>query len=325
MSYPGEIKTAARLAIAKRRERAEQKTLQNRAAVFAALPDAEALEREIASASARVAKTILSGEDVAGRISEIREMNLRGQEKLSSLLRANGFSLDALRDVHYCPLCRDTGVAADGSVCSCVKEMEKSLMLEKLGAGANNAGRDFASFDLSLYGERERPIMKKTFELCRRYAQEFSPASENLLMIGGPGLGKTHLSLAIAFTVAENGGYVCYMPFHRLYSRLEDARFGRSEEDFPRMMSEPLSCELLILDDLGSELPSSFAAAVLYEIVNTRLTEGRPTIISTNLTDREIIDRYKERVYSRLFGAYRKLPFVGEDIRLKKPNHINKG
>ena len=318
MSYPAEIKSAARAALAERRRRAAEKTERSRTAVIARVPQALSLEREIASASAMLARTILAGGDVSEKVSRIREANLQGQKKLSALLVQNGFPADALADIHFCPICRDTGIAPDGTVCACVHELERSLMLERLASSSNHTGKDFSSFDLSLYGDAERPVMKKVLETCKRYASDFSPSSENLLLIGAPGLGKTHLSLAVGFAAAEKGFHVCYAPFHRLFARIEDARFGRSEEDTAALTAEPLCCELLILDDLGSETASPFAASVLYELVNTRLVEGKSTIISTNLTDREITARYQERVYSRLFGAYRKLPFVGEDIRLKK-------
>jgi DNA replication protein DnaC len=318
MSYPAEIRTAARAALAERRRRADAKTEQNRALVFAKVPQAQQLEREIASASAMLSRAILSGGDITEKVNHIRDVNLEGQKKLAALLKANGFAEDALQDVVVCPNCHDTGVTADGAVCSCLHELERSIAMEQLGADANDTAKGFDSFDLSLYGVQERPVMQKILSACRTYAQSFSPASGNLLLIGRPGLGKTHLSLAIGFAVVEKGFFVCYTPFHRLFSRLEEARFGHGEEETARVMKEPLSCDLLILDDLGSEMASSFAASVLYEIINTRLVEGRPTIISTNLTEREITDRYQERVYSRLFGSYRKLPFVGDDIRLKK-------
>jgi len=318
MSYPAEIVAAAYAALEENRKSAERETARNRAAVFAALPEAEALERDLARASGMVARAILSGEDVEEKVERIRSRNLAGQAQLRELLTAAGFSEHALDDVHRCGLCRDTGVAQDGSVCSCVRQLQRSLMAERLEKSANAAGRDFDSFEIARCAPQDRPLMKKNLAFCREYAQTFSLASENLLLIGDPGLGKTHLSIAIGFAVIDRGYDVLYAPFHRLFGRLEDARFGRSEEEYARVMREALQSELLILDDLGSEMNSSFAAAVLYEIVNTRMVEGRPTIISTNLSENEMIERYRERIHSRLFGTYRKLPFFGEDQRLKR-------
>ncbi|MBR6735512.1 MAG: ATP-binding protein [Oscillospiraceae bacterium] len=319
MSYPAEIKSAARAELAKRRERSLSQTEQNRAKVFAKIPQAAALEREISAAAAMVARTILSGgENINEKIKKIRDVNLEGQKKLSSLLTANGFCENALDDVHVCPICKDSGVSPDGMVCKCVKELERSLMFERLAKSSNFSGKDFDSFSLGVFDASSRPVMEKVYNFCIDYAESFSPSSPSLLMIGSPGLGKTHLSLAVGFKVLEKGVNVVYEPFHSLFSKIENARFGRSDEDLAEVMKEPLECELLILDDLGSEMPSSVSAAALYEIINTRLLKGLPTIISTNLTDREMIDRYKERVYSRLFGAYKKLPFIGEDYRLKK-------
>ena len=318
MSYPAEIVAAAYAALEENRKNAAHETARNRAAVFAALPEAEALERDLSATSGMLARAILSGEDVEEKVRRIRAHNLAGQEQLRKLLTSAGYAETALDDVHRCPLCRDTGVTQEGRVCSCVQTLERALMAERLGQSANGAGKDFDSFDLSRCAPKDRPLMKKILAFCRDYAANFSPASESLLMIGGPGLGKTHLSLAIGFEVIEKGCNVLYVPFHRLFGRLEDARFGRSDEEYARVMRDVLESELLILDDLGSEMATSFTASVLYEIVNTRMTEGRPTIISTNLTEDEITERYRERIHSRLFGAYRKLPFVGEDQRLKR-------
>ena len=318
MSYPAEIAAAAYQELEKARSEGARETERNRARVFAAVPQAEALTKELSRTSAQLARAILSGADVERKVAEIRDKNLAGQAKLRALLRENGFAETALDVVHRCPVCHDTGVAPDGTVCACVRETEKRLMRERLEKSANCTGKDFDSFDLALCAEKDRPLMGKILRFCSDYAAHFSPAAESLLMIGAPGLGKTHLSLAIGFAVIEKGYNVLYAPYHRLFGRLEDARFGRGEEEYARVMREILESELLILDDVGTELASSFSASVLYEIINTRMVEGRPTIISTNLTESEITERYRERIHSRLFGAYRKVPFIGEDMRLKK-------
>lgn len=320
MSYPSEIKAAARAELQKRRNKARAETEKRRAAVFEKLPEAARLESEIASASAMVARALLAGGDnIEEKLNNIRLVNLDGQKRLSFLLESGGFSKNALDDVHFCNVCRDSGIAPNGTVCTCVKELECSLMFERLAKSSNYSGKDFDSFSLDCFDAASKPVMNKVLDFCRGYADNFSLSSESLLMIGSPGLGKTHLSLAIGFKAVEKGFNVAYEPFHGLFAKIENARFGRGEEALADVMKEPLECELLILDDLGSEMPSSVSAAALYEIINTRLLSGLPTIISTNLTDREIIDRYKERVYSRLFGSYKKLPFVGEDHRLIKP------
>lgn len=316
MAYPAEIVSAAYKTLAERRESAARKTEKRRAEIFSALPEARSIEQELSQTSAKLARTILSGDDVEKKIQSIRDYNLAGQEKLRALLIQHGYAPDSLEHIPFCKVCGDTGIAPDGSVCGCVHEIERACTLEKLTTGADCAGKDFSTFDLSLYPNSARETMQKILNLCRNYAEAFSLSSESLLMIGAPGLGKTHLSLSIAFRVIERGYYAVYTPFHRLISQLEKARFGHSDEEYAAVMRTPLECELLVLDDLGSEMSTQFTAAALYEIVNTRLLEGRPTIISTNLSGNEITERYGDRIYSRLFGTYRKLPFVGNDIRL---------
>ncbi len=322
MSYPADIVAAAYAELAENRRVTAAETERNRARVYAAVPEIETLSRDLVRTSARLAGAILEGGDVEGRIGEIRQKNEEGQEKIRALLLENGFPADALADIHRCPLCGDTGVVPGGRVCPCVAETEKRLMRQRLEKSANCTGKDFTSFDVSLCSPESRPMMEKILGVCKEYAQNFTPSSSSLLMIGRPGLGKTHLSVAIGFAVIEKGYNVLYAPFHRLLGTLESARFSRNPEDpeaeYSRAMRGILDSELLILDDLGTEMTTAFTSSVLYEIINTRMVEGRPTIISTNLTESEITERYRERLYSRLFGAYIKLPFVGDDLRLKK-------
>ena len=159
--------------------------------------------------------------------------------------------------------------------------------------------------------------MQKTYEACRRYAFGFGPDSGNLLFIGGTGLGKTFLSACIARTVADRGFSVAYETAAHLFTKLEKNRFSPDEES--REAANKLTdCDLLIIDDLGTELPGNFVTAALYTLVNDRLLAGKPMVISTNLNVDEIARRYSPQIASRLQGSFLRLTFVGEDIRVLK-------
>lgn len=325
MGYPKEILEKSRELLTLRRQKAQQAQSARRAQVLARAPRALELERDISSTSARLAQAVLSGENVAEKVEQIRRFNLDTQKKLREVLVLHGFPPDALEYIPSCPLCKDTGVA-DGMTCDCVRKLRRSLMYERLGSCAPVESCGFDKFELRFYPESPdgaspaspRAVMAKTFAECQRYAKGFSIDSPSLLLTGGPGLGKTHLSLSIAHTVIERGFDVLYVPFLTLLGQLESARFGKGSEEYADCMDAPLSCELLILDDLGSEFSTSFATSVLYDLINTRQLKGLPSVVSTNLSEQELKARYGERVHSRLFGCCRVLPFLGRDIRLQK-------
>ncbi|HWP51925.1 MAG TPA: ATP-binding protein [Clostridia bacterium] len=325
MSYPKEIAETSRGILNARRERAELALNERRVRISRLAPHILQLEREMASTSARIAGAVLSGENVQQKLARIREFNLTKQQELKEALTAAGFSIDALEIQYSCPICKDTG-NDNGKLCECARQLQKGLMYERLGAVSSLSDSTFENFSLHFYSDTsaegspvsERAIMKKTLLECTKYATSFSPSAPSLLMIGAPGLGKTHLSIAIACAAIEKGYDVMYVPFHTLLTKLEAARFGKSSEEFQDYLSPALNCDLLVLDDLGSEFSTSFSTAVLYDIINTRQLQGAPTIINTNLKQSELSIRYSERIRSRLLGCYRIIPFEGSDIRLQK-------
>ena len=159
--------------------------------------------------------------------------------------------------------------------------------------------------------------MDRTYQTCRRYAQNFSDKSQNLLFSGDTGLGKTFLSACIARTVADNGYSVMYESAGHLFTNLERTKFA-GDENARRESERYLACDLLIVDDLGTEMPGQFTTAALYSLMNDRILSGKPTIISTNLTVEEFEKRYNRQIASRLRGSYTRVPFLGDDIRVMK-------
>ena len=164
-----------------------------------------------------------------------------------------------------------------------------------------------------------RSNMERIYDACRDYAYEFSPRSGNLLLSGDPGLGKTFLSACIARVVSETGHSVVYDTAAHIFERFEAQKFSRDEtggadEDVSRL----LRCDLLIIDDLGTELTTEFVRSAFYQIVNTRLMTNKKTIVATNLSPADLSRRYGANILSRIEGAYRILPFFGDDIRKQK-------
>lgn len=252
--------------------------------------------------------------DVKQKIEQLRQYNLGAQDMSRKILAANGYPEDYL-DIHYtCNICCDTGY--NGSrFCSCFNRLCGKLSADELNKNAQLKLSSFDSFSLMYYQGEDYQTMKKILEYTHQYASTFTPDSGSILMFGRTGLGKTHLSLAIANTVLEKGYSVIYDSAINILRSIEKEHFSR--EHSSDMIDLVMETELLILDDLGTEYETPFYNATIYNILNTRLNGGRPTIISTNLDFDGIKRRYDERVVSRIVSAYKCLEFQGEDVRLQ--------
>ncbi len=215
----------------------------------------------------------------------------------------------------FCKVCGDSGYVG-GSLCECIKSLAKEIAISKMAEKMPIDKCSFDNFDINYYPEEVRTKMQNIFKFSKEYAESFSKASENLLFMGKCGLGKTHLSIAIIKEAIKKGYNVVYGPAQSLFSQVEKEHFtysGNSEN-----LDILLSADLLVIDDLGTEFMTNFVQSLFYDIVNTRMLSGRPTIINTNLTIEELQNRYTQRIASRFIGEYTIKTFLGNDIRLKK-------
>ena len=316
MAYPEEVLKKAREIFNTRKEDFRLSNEKKRMEIFSKIPQAASLEREIASTGFRLSKLILEGRNIEEGLAEIRRFNEEKKKELGDLLVLNGFLRDSLEPKYICPLCCDTGIK-DGKACTCIEKIRRKLMYERLGSFDETNYPTFEELKLSYYGDYS-PLMEKTLNKCRLYADNFTTDSKSLLFFGGVGLGKTHVSKAIGKIVIDKGFDVFYIPFTTLSQTLENAKFRRNDESYENYINPILDCELLILDDVGAEFTSAFTVSLLYEIVNSRLISDKPTIISTNLNDEMLSERYGERTASRLVCSYDVMLFKGSDIRRKK-------
>lgn len=249
----------------------------------------------------------------AQRIETLKLSNLEAQAMCRELLRQNGYPEDYL-DIHYsCPVCNDTGTAPDGGICDCVHRINSSLAAKELNRSSQLKLSTFDSFRLTYYSGDDYAHMERIFEFTKRYAASFRPDSDNILMFGKTGLGKTHLSLAIANAVLDKGCSVIYDSTINLLLKIEQEHFGHEHTN--ETLMHVMNCDLLILDDLGTEYKTPFYASTIYNIINTRLNSGKPIIISTNLNIDTLRERYEERVVSRISTCYSLLKFAGNDVR----------
>lgn len=320
VGYGREIYEAAEKELRERRRRAEEEADRCKTALYRVCPRAQQIERRLASTSVNAAKAVLNGKSVAETLQNLKTENLELQATLSQLLAEHG--VDSLEPHYNCPKCRDTGYV-DGKMCSCMKELLRVESYRRLNALTPLSLSTFSSFSLEYYSDEprsgrpsDRDVMRSTFRYCVSYARQFGPGSPNLIMTGGTGLGKTHLSLAIANEAIQKSFGVVYSSVGSLVTKLENEHFGR--ESGTGVMNSLQDCDLLILDDLGTEFKSSFSSSAIYSLVNTRLLLEKPTIISTNLSTKEMVDYYSERFASRIIGSYRRIVFVGRDVRQQK-------
>jgi len=316
----------------KRRQRDEEQQYRLRK-IYSAVPRIRELDAELRLTMAELVGAAL-GVDAALKVDDIRVRNLKLQEERRKELKKAGFPGDYLDDKYMCSNCRDTGY--NGSImCECLKEIYKKEQGSSLSNLFKLGNETFESFDLSYYndsGETDtsvnpRQSMKMVYEICTQYARNFGNNSMNLFFTGAPGLGKTFLSACIARVVAENGFSVVYNTAMSVFSEFETVKFMRSHdsdesrEEVKRARSEVkrfLECDLLIIDDLGTEMTTAFTMEVLYDIINTRLLTNKKTLINSNLSIDELRRRYSVQIMARLEGEYQVLTFYGSDIRKMK-------
>ena len=326
MAYDGKIMHRALQQFGEDRQAREERFQARRESVFRRQPRLRQIEEELGSTMSRIITSALRhGTDPGPAVEVLREENLRIQEEKRQLLNQMGLPQDCLDEKPACALCGDTGYR-NGQVCRCLRQYYAREQQKELSRMLDLGSQSFDTFSLDWYpqeydssfGRSARENMETVYDICADYAHQFGKRPGNLLLFGAPGLGKTFLSAAIAREVSGNGWSVVYDTAGRIFQRFEAQKFTR-EEDAGDDVDRVLNCDLLILDDLGTEMTTAFVQSALYQIVNTRLMEKKSTILNTNLMPGEIARRYSPQLASRIEGEYQILPFFGKDIRkLKK-------
>lgn len=309
------------------KERREAAFERKQEEIFRRIPRLREIDRELRSTMAQIVTSALRrGTDPMPALRVIRDRNLDLQRERAALLMEKGYEPDELEEKPQCVLCGDEGFV-NGAMCRCLKTYYTQTQIRELSSMLDMGSASFENFSFDWYdrtpwkdyGTSPYENMERVYDTCQDYARQFSPASGSLLLTGEPGLGKTFLSACIARVVSERGFSVVYDTASSVFTQFERAKFHR--EDFPEVqeyVDRCTNCDLLIIDDLGTEMTTSFVQSALYQIVNGRLLAGKQTIISTNLTASDIGKRYSEQIRSRLEGEYQGLPFFGEDIRVKR-------
>ena len=323
MAYSAEVVKRARARLAQAKEDRESENRQHLAVAYARVPRIQEIDIQLRRTMAQAAQAaFLQGNDGRELLEKARLENLELQQERAILAMEN-FEEGYLDDSPICDKCGGSGYIGS-NMCECLTELCRQEQKKEVSvlSGSREA---FNQFRLDYYPDRidpkygasPRTIMERNLKICRTYALTFSPSAGNLLFVGGTGLGKTFLSACIARAVADRGYSVVYESAGHLFGKLEQAKFSPSEEA-RREAARFTDCDLLILDDLGTEMPGQFVTAAFYTLLNDRILAGKPMVISTNLNIDEAARRYSPQIASRLQGSFQGLTFVGEDIRILK-------
>ena len=316
MAFSNEVLREALKQISDRHKTAQKAFEKQMSDIYAAHPELSEIDTQMQIKASKVALLMFSGNTAQAEILHHEIAQLKAQkEKLLMLAKV------PQEPECSCKLCNDSGYF-NGELCQCVKDAASKICYSSLLSDMPLDVSTFESFDLNFYNDEKnekgvspRRQMTAVLKVCRDFADNF-PEGKSLLFSGSSGLGKTHLSLAIANVVLKKGYSVIYGSAQNLISEVSRETFDRSGST--EKIDSLNSCDLLILDDLGTEFSTALSSSIVYNIINTRQMKGLSTIISTNFDIKQINDAYSERVASRIIGSYTICPCFGSDIRLIK-------
>ena len=322
MAYSAQVLRRARARLEQAKLERERENEAHRAAAYERYPRLREIDRELQQSMAELAIAFLK-KDSEKTLGAIRTRNQTLQAERNWILEAGEFEDGYLDDTPVCTRCGGTGY--DGSqMCSCLRELCRQEQKKELTSLLGSGRESFDTFRLDVYsdaydpklGTSPRELMRSNLNICKKYAAGFSAASGSLLFSGATGLGKTFLSACIARQIADRGFSVMYETAIRLFGDFETEKFGAQGGD-GSLTRKYFDCDLLIIDDLGTEMTTQFTVSALYSVLNTRMMEGKPILISTNLLPEALETRYSPQIASRIVGTFRLIKFAGDDLRRK--------
>lgn len=312
---------------------------EHRRIAYEAIPELQELDRAVAHCAADRVRTLLSPRDAhaaGGAAVPFRDLlkKLAGgedpEQKRRRLLAAHSFPEDYLDPVYSCSKCQDTGLI-HGKHCTCFDREVVRLFYTQSGLSEVLARENFGTFDMSLYseeyrhprnGKSSRQIMESAAASCRQFVQSYqSGRLDHYLLLTGPtGVGKTFLTHCIAKELIDSGHSVIYYSAGELFDKLADARFSRDADNADSPVDDVYlsGCDLLIIDDLGTEMVNGFVVSALFQLLSSRIAKGLGIVISTNLSIQDLSKIYSERISSRILERFTLIEVFGKDNRVQK-------
>lgn len=328
MGYSQEVKLNAKRKLDNRRLVAQHEAEYRKERIFSEIPEAASYEKKIASCGVSAARAVIGGGNVKEEIEKLKKRSLELQREYALLLGEKGYTVEDTEPKYMCKKCDDTGYIEINNrtiMCECYKQLLVECACAELNRHSPLSLCTFDDFSLEYYSQdieegyprSSYEQMHKILSYCKNYAETFEKHSKSLFMKGNTGLGKTHLSLSIANEVIKKGFGVIYVSAPSIVSKLENERFSYNKET-ATTEETLINCDLLIIDDLGTEFATQYTTSAIYNIFNSRLLADKPIIINTNLSLQELEKLYSQRFVSRIIGQAVRLDFFGKDIRIMK-------
>ena len=331
MGYSREIYEKVEKKLYRMRVKAQEDLEAKKIKLYKKIPRVKDIELLLSSTSIKAARAVINGGNARNIISQLKNNNQKLREDLNDILKKNGLPINYLELQYVCNRCHDEGFI-DGKMCTCMREMLKKESCNALANISPLENSSFDSFDINYYpdnyldSDRQSPRQRmiRVLEYCKRYSREFNQHSSNLLLVGNTGIGKTHISISIAKEVVGKGYNVIYTSVQNMISDIEKERFRTNQDSNNSHQYNFLNCDLLVIDDFGTEFSTNFSISTLYNIIDNRILLKRPTIIATTESMEELARKYNKQLVSRLMGNYIRLHFTGYDIRQKRMMEMNK-
>lgn len=301
---------------------ARHKLENNTETVYQKIPAYEDLDRQVASISLEQGRKLLAGEPNA--MTDLRRRLKEISKKKAALLRENGFPEDFLTPVYECKECQDTGYIANKK-CSCFRAAEVNLIYEQSPIKNLLQTENFSTLSYDYYAGEDLEKFTKAVQICQNFVKNFYLDYRNLFFYGTVGTGKSFLSCCVAKELMDQGSLVIYFSAAQLFDTLSKSTFDKESKEASSGISDDIcDCDLLIIDDLGTELTNAFVSSQLFACLNNRHLRKKSTVITTNLSLGELRDRYSDRIFSRITSNYEVCKLTGRDIRMQKKTAANK-
>ncbi|MDE7324276.1 MAG: ATP-binding protein [Lachnospiraceae bacterium] len=289
---------------------------KNTEIVYEKIPAYRELDKQSASISIAQGRKLLEGDKNA--LPELKQQLKELSEKKTSLLREHGFPADYLTPAFECNMCHDTGYIGNKK-CNCFRTAEINLIYEQSHIKNLLKTENFSSLSYDYYEGEDLEKFTKAVQICQNFVKSFYLDYRNLFFYGTVGTGKSFLSCCIAKELIDKGNLVIYFSAFQLFDTLSKSTFDKDSKEAASGISNDIyDCDLLIIDDLGTELTNSFVSSQLFSCLNNRHLRKKSTIITTNLSLGELRDRYSDRIFSRITSNYDVCKLTGRDIRMQK-------
>lgn len=318
MGFSSESFNAVKNLLTNRRTDAEAQARKRLNEVYERIPELKEIDAQFPLIGRAIIDAFSDPQNATKLIEKLHKDSDELNAARTECLKSIGLPADYTKPRYHCSKCSDTGYV-EFKMCECMRKELVKISYKNSGLGALLEKQSFDNFSLNYYTGEDRRTMEMNVEIAKDFVNGFGKASASLLLMGGTGLGKTHLSTSIAAAIIEKGFDVRYETSQNLIADFTFERFGRSFSDTSENRTDKyFSCDLLIIDDFGTEESNQFSVSCFYNLINTRQNNSLPTIINTNILQDAIVKRYTERIASRLFGEFTVLSFPGRDIRLQK-------